>query len=98
MDLNFALDELHATGWSSLDSAGCAFTPDGRAYPTVSRVVQEFAAAGFNLTITAVPKFNCFRAEWRESGTSESQAVVSHSEAEAAVYALAKLRRSLVAA
>lgn len=96
MDLTFALDELLSTGWSCLDSSGVAHGPDGRAYPTVDRVRQEFAASGYELTITPVAKFNCFRAEWRESGgVGETQAVVSRSEAEAAVYALAHLRRAL---
>ncbi|MFN7020296.1 MAG: hypothetical protein ACK4WH_03075 [Phycisphaerales bacterium] len=98
MGLSFALDELHATGWSSLDSSGCAFDVDGRAYPTSARVRQEFAAAGFELVITHQDKFNCYRAEWREVGSEETLAVVGHSEAEAAVYALSQLRRSLVAA
>ena len=96
MDLTFALDELLATGWSCLDSAGCAYGPDGRSYPTVARVQHEFAAAGFELSITKVAKFNCFRAEWRETGTNggESESVVSRSEDDAAVYALAQFRRS----
>lgn len=98
MGLSFALDELHATGWSSLDSAGCAYDTDGRPYPTLARVKQEFAAAGFALDIARVDRFNCFRAEWREAGGGETQAVVGHNEAEAAVYALAQLRRSLVVA
>lgn len=99
MDLSFALDELLSTGWSGLDSTGCSYDTDGRAYPTAARVQQEFAMAGYDLTITKVAKFNCFRAEWRESGdpAGVTQAVVSQSEAEAAVYALAQLRRTLAA-
>jgi hypothetical protein len=100
MGLNFAIDELLTTGWSGLDSTGCSFDTDGRVYPTVARVQQEFAMAGFEFTITRVPKFNCFRAQWREAGDTAdaTQAVVSQSEAEAAVYALAQLRRGLAAA
>lgn len=98
MGLSFALDELHATGWSCLDSSGCAFDVDGRPYPAPARVLQEFASAGFELVITHQDKFNCYRAEWREAGSPETQAVVGHSEAEAAVYALAQFRRSLVTA
>ncbi|MCC6321060.1 MAG: hypothetical protein IT438_06435 [Phycisphaerales bacterium] len=98
MGLIFALDELHATGWSCLDTTGCAFDTDGRAYPTIARVQQEFAAAGFEFSITHQSRFNCYRAEWREAGSDQTQAVVGHSEAEAAVYALAQFRRSLVAA
>jgi len=99
MDLTFALDELLATGWSCLDSAGCTYGPDGRAFPTVGRVQQEFAAAGFELSLTKVAKFDCFRAEWRETGAAglHSDSVVSRSETDAAVYALAQFRRSQAA-
>lgn len=100
MDLSFALDELLSTGWSGLDSTGCSYDTDGRAYPGAARVQQEFAMAGYDLTIAKVAKFNCFRAEWREAADSgaPTQAVVSQSEAEAAVYALAHLRRTLATA
>ena len=98
MGLSFALDQLQATGWSCLDSSGCSYDTDGRAYPTLARVQQEFAAAGFELSITNQTKFNCFRAEWREVGAIDTQHIVGHTEAEAAVYALAQLRRSLVTA
>lgn len=100
MGLTFALDELLATGWSCLDSTGCAYDTDGRAYPTAARVRQEFAQAGYDLTITPVSRFNCFQAAWREAGApaATAQTVVGCSETEAAVYALAQLRRSLAAA
>lgn len=99
MGLAYALDELLATGWSGLDSTGCAYDLDGRTYPTPARVQQEFAQVGFSLTVQKVDKFNCFRASWREVGhAADAGAVVSHSEPEAAVYALAHLRRSLVTA
>ncbi len=99
MGLDFAVDELYATGWSDLDSAGCSHHTDGRGYPKVERVRQEFAAAGFDLTISRVDKFNCYRAEWTDTaGGGESHSVVSQSEADAAVYALAQLRRQLVSA
>lgn len=99
MSLSFALDELLATGWSCLDSTGCSYDHDGRAYPGVARVQQEFALAGHELTITKVAKFNCYRAVWREAGSGNEsiQAVVSLSEPEAAVFALAQFRRSLAA-
>jgi hypothetical protein len=96
MGLNFALDELHATGWSDLDSAGCAYDTDGRAYPTPQRVRCEFQSSGFELTIRRIDTFNCYRAEWRDAAGGETGAVVGHSEAEAAVFALAHLRRQLV--
>ncbi len=101
MGLNFALDELHATGWCELDSAGCAYDVDGRTYPTVGRVRREFESAGFDFSVERVEEFNCFRAEWRERGPevpgqpAEHGAVVSQSEAEAAVFALAQFRRQV---
>jgi hypothetical protein len=99
MGIAIALDELLATGWSGLDSSRCSFDPTGRAYPTVQSVHQEFASAGFNLAITHVPTFDCYRAEWREAGAATiAGSTVSRSQEEAAVYALAQLRRSLAAA
>ncbi|MBX3403580.1 MAG: hypothetical protein KF699_09250 [Phycisphaeraceae bacterium] len=97
MGLNLALDELRATGWSDLDSAGCAYDTDGRAYPTVARVRQEFAAAGFELEIRRIDQYSCYRASWRDNAGADSGAVVGYNEAEAAVYALAQLRRTLAA-
>ena len=65
MGIDIALDELLATGWSGLDSTGCSFDGVGRAYPTVGRVLQEFAAAGFDLSLTHNAQFNVHGAEWR---------------------------------
>lgn len=99
MALSFALDELLGTGWSGLDSTGCSFDDSGRVFPNVQRVHAEFSASGFELTITHVAKFNCFRAEWREAGAATvAGSAISKSQEEAAVYALAQLRRSLAAA
>lgn len=98
MALSFAIDELIGTGWTGLDSAGCGFDTDGRAYPSALRVRQEFSAAGFEFDVARHEQYNCFRATWREAGeTQDAGAVVGHSEAEAAVYALAQLRRSVMA-
>ncbi|MBC7835121.1 MAG: hypothetical protein H7Y88_08470 [Phycisphaerales bacterium] len=97
MGIDFALDELYATGWSNLDSAGCARHVDGREYPKPETVRREFAAAGQHLTMQQVEAFKCFRAAWSGTGTAPGT-VVGHSEAEAAVFALAQLRRQLVAA
>lgn len=94
MGLNFAVDELYASGWSTLDSAGCEFL-EGRQYPGVSRIQGEFAREGFTLSIRRVELFDCFRAEWRTSSGDAAGAVVGQSETEAAVYALAQLRRRL---
>lgn len=96
MSLSIVLDELRATGWSGLDSTGCQFDSTGRAYPGVRRVEREFQAAGLDFQITHVGQFNCFRAEWREPGAADlAGSVVSASEAEAAVHALAQMRRTL---
>lgn len=97
MGLNFAVDELYASGWSTLDSSGCEFL-EGRQYPGVGRVQNEFAGQGFTLSIRRVELFDCFRAEWRTQGGHASGAVVAQSESEAAVYALAQMRRQSASA
>lgn len=96
MELEFALDELYASGWTALDTAGCSYGADGRAYPSVETVGREFDEAGFDLKIEHIQLFDCHRAEWRDRSGSDMGAVVGRSEAEAAVYALAQLRRSLL--
>lgn len=93
MGLDFAIEELVSTGWSALDSTGCEHTPDGRVYPGVLRVQQEFTHAGFELNIRYVQLFDCHRAEWSDKSGKAAGAVVGRTEAEAAVYALAQLRR-----
>lgn len=98
MGLNFALDELYATGWSALDSAGCSHLADGRPYPTAARVRREFEAGGHALLIRQVQVFDCYRAEWSDGAGMPRGAVVGQTEDEAAVYALAQLRRQLMLA
>lgn len=97
MGLEFAVEELYATGWSALDTAGCVHLADGRSFPTPNRVVNEFEAAGFDFSVRHIQLFDCYRAEWRERGGSSSGAVVGQSESEAAVYALSQLRRNMMA-
>jgi hypothetical protein len=97
MGLDFAIDELYATGWSALDTAGCEHHADGRPFPSVQRVKDEFRSAGFDLALRHVQLFDCYRAEWRDGSQDAAGAVVGHSEAEAAVYALSQLRRQLAA-
>ena len=41
MGLDFAIDELFATGWSALDTTGCE-SEGGRWVPSVDRVMREF--------------------------------------------------------
>ena len=96
MGLDFAIDELYATNWTPLNSSGCKHHSDGRAYPTVDRIKKEFAEAGFTITLRHVQLFDCYRAEWRDASNNPAGAVVGRTEAEAAVYALSQLRRSLV--
>jgi hypothetical protein len=98
MGLEFAVEDLYATGWSGLDTTGCLYTLDGRSYPGLERVRQEFASAGFDFTTRHMQPFNCYRAEWREAGAGEAGSVVGRTEAEAAVYALAQMRRTLAPA
>lgn len=98
MGLDFAIDELYKTGWSPSAGSSCERHRDGRAYPNVSRVAQEFNSAGYDLTVRHIQLFGCFRAEWHDESGNASGAVVGTSEAEAAVYALAQLRRNMHAA
>ena len=97
MGLDFAIDELYATGWSSLDSSGCKHHVDGRTYPGIDAVKAAFRDAGFELTLRHVQLFDCHRAEWREAAGTPAGAVVGRTEAEAAVYALSQFRRRPVA-
>lgn len=94
MGLEFAIEELYASGWSTLDSTGCSCGGDGRLFPSVDRVRAEFKAAGLELTLRRVELFDCFRAEWRLIDGQAEGAVVGRDEPEAAVYALAQMRRA----
>ncbi len=96
MGLDFAIDELYATGWTALDSAGCEPHADGRFYPNLDRVKQYFAEHGCTLTIKHIQLFDCHQAEWRDAAGHVQGAVVGQSPAEAAVYAMSKLRRQIV--
>ncbi len=94
MGIDFALDQLNTTGWQTLDTTGCECTPDGRFYPGVDRVKREFTAAGFELSIRKVDLFDCHRAEWRDRAGNAVGGVVGREPEEAAVYALAQMRRA----
>jgi hypothetical protein len=95
MGLDFAIDELYATGWSAADPSGCEVHSDGRYFPGVPRVRAEFAAAGLEFSTRYLQLFDCHRAEWRDPAADSSGAVVGRTEAEAAVYALSQMRRCL---
>lgn len=97
MGLDFAIDELYATGWTALDSAGCLRHADGRWYPSFQRAVQEFKSSGYDLSVRHIQLFDCYRAEWRAAAGSPSGAVVGRTQDEAAVYALSHLRRRAAA-
>ncbi len=98
MGLDFAIDELYATGWTALDSAGCRHHADGRAYPALGLVQAQFRDAGFALSLRHVQLFDCYRAEWRDAAGAPAGAGVGRTEEEAAVYALSQLRRRQMAA
>ncbi|GIK20401.1 MAG: hypothetical protein DYG93_04475 [Leptolyngbya sp. PLA2] len=94
MGLDFAIDELYATGWSPLDTRDCERHDDGRPFPSLARVEQEFAAAGFPLKVRHVQLFDCYRAEWHDGTGQPAGAVVGRTAAEAAVFALSQMRRA----
>ena len=94
MGLDFAIDELYASGWNSLNSAECESVLDGRWIPTLSSVLREFESAGLTLGITHVQLFDCFRATWSDDAGIAIGSVVGQTEQEAAIYALAQMRRS----
>ncbi len=96
MGLDFAIDELYATGWTALDSTDCDYIPDGRCFPRPARIKREFGEMGYELSLRHVQLFDCYRAEWRSTSGAPSGAVVGQAEAEAAVYALAQLRRQVL--
>ncbi len=98
MSITIAIDELYETGWSALDSSGCEAAPDGRWIPSFETIRREFEAAGFTLSVTHIQLFECYRAAWADASGSPAGAVVGGSEAEAAVYAFSRLRRSLASA
>jgi len=96
--LDVAIDELYASGWSGLDTSRCTHHADGRWYPSQSRVIEEFARAGYTLAVRHVQLFDCYRAEWKDAQGRPIGAVVGQTADEAAVYALAQLRRTGAAA
>lgn len=104
MGLDYALDQLLATGWSpgmGASSGACGRLSDGRAYPNPAMVESAFAEAGYVLRLEPVRLFDCYRAEWGVAGSEgrvePKGSVVGHSREEAAVFALSRMRRSLVA-
>jgi len=97
MGLDVAIDELYASGWTELDTSGCTHHEDGRWYPDQPRIEQEFRRAGYQLSVRHIQLFDCYRAEWHDADGHPGGAVVGQSHAEASVYALAQLRRAVIA-
>ena len=103
MNLEFSVEKLYETGWQPAPPAsasaareGLESIPNGRLYPSVLKIQEIFAAAGYELAIRYVQLFDCFRAVWTDRTGAAAGAVVGSDEREAAVYALAQLRKSLV--
>lgn len=101
MNLEVSVEKLYETGWqpetfltnpAAIAQAGLEQLPDGRLYPSVIKVQQLFAAAGYDLAIRYVQLFDCYRAAWMDKQGNALGAVVGSSDREAAVYALAQLR------
>jgi hypothetical protein len=105
MVLEYAVDRLYQTAWLPEASMLLESLPDGRVFPSVLAVQREFARAGLELQIKHNMMFSCYRATWAPIGEPLNDAhagddrhgtVVGACEREAAVYALAQLRESMV--
>ena len=100
MNLDFSVDKLYETGWQSElpaenpAPAGLERLPDGRWYPSILKIHEIFASQGHELAIRYVQLFECYRASWTDRSGSPAGAVVGSDEREAAVYALAQLRKN----
>lgn len=94
MGLEFAIEELCSTGWSPLDTSGCEADAQGRWMPTLDRIRREFEAEGYTLEVRHVQLFDCYRAEWSDRAGQPAGGVVGQSDREAALFALATLRRA----
>ena len=101
MNLEYSVDKLYETGWqpdsppkNGGTAPGLERIPDGRLYPTVLKIQEIFAAAGFELAIRYVQLFDCYRAVWTDRTGAAAGAVVGSDDREAAVYALAQLRKN----
>ena len=94
MKINYAVDRLYETGWLPTEGAQLERLPNGLRYPVMAEVRQVFDDAGLELLITPHLMFGCYRGEWRPRNSTGELAgtVIGSCEAEAAVYALAKLR------
>jgi hypothetical protein len=101
MNIEYAIDRLYDTGWLPAYVTDVETLADGRRFPSVLAVQQEFARRGLELAIKHNLVFNCYRATWAPVGEALDPAheaddrhgtVIGSCEREAAVYALAQLR------
>ena len=103
MNLTYAVERLLDSGWTPAMENDLERLPDGRCFPSVIAVQNEFARAGLELSIKHNLMFGCYRATWAPVGEPLDEAhaaderhgtVIGACEREAAVYALAQLRAS----
>jgi hypothetical protein len=101
MNLDYAIDRLYDTGWSPSVEGDLEAGPDGRQFPSVKSIQDEFARQGLSLEIKHNLIFKCFRATWGPKGEKLDPArtadakhgtVIGSCEREAAVFALAQHR------
>lgn len=93
MGLDFAVDALYESGWQVTEPKALPRDSSGRPYPSPEEVSREFEAHGLRLAVRHVQLFDCYRAEWSDDAGAAQGAVVGQTAAEAAVYALSRLRR-----
>jgi hypothetical protein len=100
MNLDYAIDRLYETGWSPMDGE-LEMSNDGRQFPALESIREEFSRAGLQLEIKHNLIFKCHRATWCPRGEridpahaadSSHGTVIGSCEREAAVFALAQLR------
>lgn len=105
MNLTYAVDRLLESGWTPSYDTDLERLSDGRVFPSVLAVQQDFARAGLELSIKHNLMFGCYRATWAPAGEPLDPAaqsdethgiVIGACEREAAVYALAQLRTGQV--
>ena len=103
MNLTYAVERLYEAGWLAEQQEGLEFLEDGRRFPSVLNVQNEFARAGLELSIKHNMMFNCYRATWAPIGEAldpghqadeRHGTVIGSCPREAAVFALAQLRSS----
>src|SRR5581483_6118439 len=91
----------YETGWTPGMDGDLEAAADGRQYPSLKAIHNEFAQEGLDLQIKHNLIFKCFRATWGPKGQKLDPAraadarhgtVIGSCEKEAAVFALAQLR------